>query len=94
MRNFFEPDDEHDSQDMRNVPQYAIERYASQVEEILMLFDLQEFFVSDETQICDFNLTPQELETYNYKLKSKHGIEITEDQYVWEIAAQIYDSQF
>ena len=94
MKNFFEPDDEHDFHDMDNVPQYTIERYAAQVEEILGVFEMQEFFVSDETQVRDFKFIPQEFESYNHKLKAKYGIEMTDDDFIWEIAEKIYESQF
>ena len=94
MKDFLEPDDEHDSDDMRNVPQYAIERYAAQAEEILRIFEMQEFFVSDETQVRDFKFTPQEFESYNHKLKAESGVEMTEDSYIWEIAEEIYEGQF
>ena len=94
MKDFFEPDDEYDSDDMRNVPQYTIERYASQVEEILAIFEIPEVFVSDETQVQDFKFTPQEFESYNHKLKEKHGVEINKNDFVWEIAEKIYESQF
>ena len=94
MKNFFEPDDEHDFHDMENVPQYIIERYAPQVEEILGIFDMHEFFVSDETQIRDFKFTSQELESYNHKLKAARGVEMTDEDFVWEIAEKIYESQF
>ncbi len=94
MKRFYEPDDEHDSDDMRNVPQYACERYSAQVEQILNIFEIPEVFVSDETQVSDFNFKQQEIESYNHKLKSEHGVEMTEDEYVWEIAEKIYESQF
>ncbi|MAH46285.1 hypothetical protein CMI37_10670 [Candidatus Pacearchaeota archaeon] len=94
MKNFFEPDDEHDFHDMENVPQYTIERYAYQVEEILSIFEMQEFFVSDNTQIKDFKFTPSEFDNYNHKLKESHGIEITRNDYIWEIAEKIYENQF
>ena len=94
MKNFFEPDDEHDFHDMENVPQYTIERYAAQVEEILYIFEMLEFFVSDETQIQDFSFTPQEFELYNHRLKAKFGVEMTEESYIWEIAEKIYENQF
>ena len=94
MKDFLEPDDEHDSDDMRNIPQYAIERYAAQAEEILAIFQIPEVFISDETQISDFNFSQQELESYNHKFKTKYGVEITDDEYVWELAEKIYESQF
>jgi hypothetical protein len=94
MKDFFEPDDEYDSDDMRNVPQYAIERYAVQVEEILAIFEIPEVFVSDQTQILDFNFNQQESERCNHRLKEKYGVEMTEDSFVWEIAEEIYESQF
>ena len=94
MKSFFEPDDEHDFHDMENVPQYTIERYAAQTEEILRIFEMQEFFVSDETKVRDFKFTPQEFESYNHKLKEEYGVEIDNDDFVWEIAEEIYKSQF
>ena len=94
MKSFFEPDDEHDIHDMENVPQYTIERYAAQVEEILRIFEMQEFFVSDETQVQDFKFIPQEFESYNHKLKEEYGIEMSCDDFIWEIAEKIYESQF
>lgn len=94
MKNFFEPDDEHDFHDMENVPQYTIERYFAQVEEILLIFEMQEFFVSDETQVQDFSFTPQEFELYNHRLKAKYGVEMTKDSYIWEIAEEIHENQF
>ena len=94
MKNFYEPDDEHDFHDMENVPQFAIERYVAQVEGILHIFEMQESFVSDETRVKDFNFTPQELESYSHKLKEAYGIEITEDNHIWEIAEKIYENQF
>ena len=94
MKDFLEPDDEHDSDDMRNVPQYVVERYVSQVEEILAIFEIPEVFVSDETQVQDFKFTPQEFESYNHKLKAEYGVEINKNDFVWEIAEKIYESQF
>ena len=94
MKNFFEPDDEHDFHDMENVPQYAIERFAHQVEEMLQIFDMQEFFVSDETVVGDFNFTQSEFESYNHEFKSRWGIEISNNQLIWVIAQEIYESQF
>ena len=94
MKDFFEPDDEHDVDDMRNVPQYVIERYSAQVEEILITFEIPEIFVSDETTVADFKLSPQQIEYYNYKFKSKFGVEVDEDKFIWEIAEEIYESQF
>ena len=94
MKNFYEPDDEHDLHDMENIPQYTIERYAGQVEEILRIFETQELFISDQTQIQDFHFTAQELESYSYKLKVEHGVEMTKDSYIWEIAEEIYKNQF
>ena len=94
MKDFFEPDDEHDAADMRNVPQYAIERYSAQAEEILAVFETPEVFISDETTVADFNLTPQQVESYNHKFKSKFGVEISKDKFIWEIAEEIYESQF
>jgi hypothetical protein len=94
VKDFFEPDDEHDFHDMENVPQYACERYFNQIEQALNIFEIPEAFVSDVTQISDFNFTNQELESYNHKTKAEYGIEITEDDYVWEIAEKIYESQF
>ena len=94
MKNFFEPDDEHDFHDMENVPQFIIERYAYQVEEILRIFEMQEFFVSDNTRIKDFNFTLLEFDSYNHSLKEEYGVEMTEDSHVWEIAEKIYENQF
>ena len=94
MKDFLEPDDEYDSDDIRNVPQYAIERYAAQVEEILAIFEIPEIFVSDETVVADFNLTRQQVEHYNHKFKSEFGVEINDDKLIWEIAEEIYESQF
>jgi hypothetical protein len=93
VKNFYEPDDEHDFHDMENVPQYAIERYAGQVEEILSIFEMQEFFVSDETQVRDFKFTPREFESYDHKLKAEYGIEMNMDDFIWEIAAKIHENQ-
>jgi len=94
VKNFSEPDDEYDSDDMRNVPQYAIERYSVQVEEILAVLGIPDVFVSDRTQILSFNFNYFELEKYNQTFKSKWGIEISEDDLIWEIAEEIYESQF
>lgn len=94
MKNFLEPDEEYDSDDMRNVPQYAIERYSVQVEEILNVLGIPDVFVSDRTQILNFNFNYFELEKYNQIFKSKWGIEISEDDLIWEIAEEIYESQF
>ena len=94
MKNFFEPDDEHDFHDMENVPQYIIERYGRQVEEILFIFDMQEFFVSDETEVRDFRFTPQELELYNHRLKEEYGLTFDESDFVWQIAEKIYENEF
>jgi len=92
MNNFFEPDNEHDFDDMRNVPQYAIERFCVQVEEVLRIFEMLEAFVSDETTVRDFNFTPQELESYNHKFKGKWGVEISVNDHIWEIAERIYET--
>ena len=94
MKDFLEPDDEHDSDDIRNVPQYTIERSAGQVEEIMRILEIPEIFVSDETVVADFNLTHQQVEHYNHKFKSEFGIEINNDKFIWEIAEEIYESQF
>ena len=94
VKDYFEPDDEHDFHDMENVPQYAIERYEHQVEEILRIFEMQEFFVSDNTQVKDFKFMQQEFDSYNHKLKAEYGVEITEDSHIWEIAEEIYENQF
>ena len=94
MKNFYEPDDEHDFDDMRNVPQYAIERYSAQVEEILDILSMQERFVSDHTQVIDFNFSQFELDMHNRNFKEKWGIEIDEDDFIWEIAEEIYENQF
>ena len=94
MKNFYEPDDEHDFHDMENVPQYAVERFFSQVEEVLYIFDCPDMFVSDETTIGSFKFTEEELESYNHKFKSEWGIEIKREDYIWEIAEKIYESNF
>ena len=94
MKNFFEPDDEHDFHDMENVPQYACERYFSQIEQILNIFETPDAFVSDKTQVRDFRFRQAEFESYNHKFKSEYGVEITDDDYIWEIAEKIYESQF
>lgn len=94
MKNFYEPDDEHDFEDMENVPQYTIERYSTQVDEILLLLEAQEYFISDRTQIKHFRFSSQEIERYNYRFKSQWGIEINQDDYIWEVAEKIYESQF
>ncbi|MAF43653.1 MAG: hypothetical protein CMI54_05735 [Parcubacteria group bacterium] len=94
VKHSFQPDDEYDSDDMKNVPQYAIERFSTQVEEILNIFEVPQVFVSDRTTVGDFNLTLSELDSYNHKFKSQYGIEINQDKLIWEIAEEIYESQF
>ena len=93
MKNFYEPDDEHDLEDMENIPQYATERFSIQVDEILLTLEAQEYFVSDRTQVKHFKFSPQELEKYNHRFKSQWGIEINQDDYIWEIAEKIYENE-
>ena len=75
-------------------PQYAVERFSSQIEELLQTMGWPEARVTDESQFVDFywNEGP-EWEELQDTVKKVYGIDIEVEDYFWEVAEKMYEQE-
>ena len=75
-------------------PQYATERFSSQIEELLQTIGRPEARVTDETQFVDFYWDEgSEWEELQDTVKKVYGIDIEVEDYFWEVAEKIYEQE-
>ena len=75
-------------------PQYAVERFSRQIEELLQTMGHPEAKVTDESQFVDFYWNEgSEWEELQDTVKKVYGIDIEVEDHFWEVAEKMYEQE-